>query len=418
VVAVTNGVIEWQFSDPFGGAFLYSAPALGKDGTVYIEDYTGGASEFMAITNSGTNVGVEWSASAGSFFWGSSPIITQDGTVVVGNNDGYLYAFWGGTPPATNAPWPQFLHDNQHTGEQPSPLPSVNDCAAPFVYNGTNNGSNFTFQIVGEPGTNWNVYSSENLSNWTQIGTNISLTLASADELSGTNTFTDTNVSGEAQRFYELSNSNCCSQAIGYVNLNVLPGSNLVANPFYQVDDFVLFNSGQEAPMNTLNALFTLYDPWGSGQSGAEILEWNGQGFTGDTNQGFSGPNWVQGGNMTLLPGNGVFMVNVTDSPFAASFVGLVREEQSFQIRARTNYLSATAPVAGFITNVTAYVPHNGDTVQLWDSTNQMFRSHSYVGSGWTSGTPFLNVGEGFVLITTNNYSWTNSWQHSVCAGP
>jgi hypothetical protein len=268
------------------------------------------------------------------------------------------------------------------------------------------------------------------LSNWTQIASDISLDIATnSTDLSGTNTFTDSSVSGISQRFYQLSNSNCCSRVIGFVNLDIRSGSNLVANPFYQVDDFVLFNSdggatgernpNQNEPMNTLNALFNLYNPWGSAQAGAEILQWNAAGFLGDINIGLSLPEWEQGGNMTLLPGSSFFIVNTNlSTPFTISFVGLVREAQAFQIQTQTNYLSSTAPLSGWITNVTGYVPRNGDTVKLWDSTNQIFVVHSYASGGWTPGTPYLNIGEGFVLITTNNYAWTNSWQRSVCAGP
>jgi hypothetical protein len=121
---------------------------------------------------------------------------------------------------------------------------------------------------------------------------------------------------------------------------------------------------------------------------------------------------------MTLLPGSGVLVSNGTGHSFTASFKELVRNEQIFQISSQTNYLSATSPLAGAMTNVTGYRPLNGGTVQLWSTNSQSYVSHTYSAGTWSSGVPILNVGQGFVLITTNMYIWTNSWQRSVCAGP
>jgi hypothetical protein len=116
---------------------------------------------------------------------------------------------------------------------------------------------------------------------------------------------------------------------------------------------------------------------------------------------------------MTLLPGSSVLVSNGSGNSFTASFVGVLRQEQVFQIQPGTSYLSATLPVAGPITNITGYVPRNWDTIQLWNVTNYV--SHTYYGSNtWSNGVPELAVGQGFVLITTNtnNYTWTNTWQN------
>jgi hypothetical protein len=120
---------------------------------------------------------------------------------------------------------------------------------------------------------------------------------------------------------------------------------------------------------------------------------------------------------MTLLPGTGVLMNNTNTHSFTNTFVGLVRGEQIFQIQQATNhspttnYLSATVPAAGPITTVTAYVPHNGDMIKLWSTTSSNYVSYPYNSGSWTDGTPELGVGQGFLLITTNAYKWTNTWQ-------
>ena len=121
-----------------------------------------------------------------------------------------------------------------------------------------------------------------------------------------------------------------------------------------------------------------------------------------------------------MLPGTSEFM-NTTNAPFSLWFNGLVREQQIFHVdpgtnEYSTNYFSATAPMAGYITNITGYVPQNDDTILLWSNDANDFVSYPYISNAWTSGVPYLSVGEGFVLITSNSHTWTNTWQ--PCPSP
>jgi hypothetical protein len=216
-------------------------------------------------------------------------------------------------------------------------------------------------------------------------------------------------------RFYLLSTNNCCSRVIGFVNLTITPGTNLIANQLCQVDDSILnftIGSGSGgAPMNTLEALFL--DSWGQTQGPTQIFKWSGTNLESDMYLYVTAPYWLDGGEMTLLPGSSEIVSNGTGHSFTASFIGVLREQQVVQIQTKTNYLSAMLPVAGAITNITGYVPNNGDIIQLWNGTNYV--SHTYYSSNtWSNGVPELAVGQGFVLITTNtnNFTWTNTWQN------
>ena len=400
-----DGSTNWVFTGPTQSTS--SSPAIAADGTVYIgcED-----SYLYAVTNGSP----AWAFQTGGPII-SSPAIGTDGTVYVGSGDGYLYAIFGSTSPATNAAWPMFHQNPSHTALQSPPTTPAEDCGAPFVYGGdlATDGSSFSFNILATNAGTWNVFASSNLTNWTQIGSVTNVGDGSGDGIfSGT--FTTNFESAVTNQFYILSSGDCLSNScrslvIGFVNMTVVPGTNLVADKLYQVDDNLPF-----IPMNTLNALFN----WDYKQVPTQIFKWNGRSFDGDSFGGFAYPGWVNGGDMTVVPGSSVLVSNGTGSSFAASFVGLLREQQVFQIQTNTNYLSATLPVAGAVTNVTGYVPYNGDIIRLWNNNSQSFTNYDYISNRWSGGVPTVGVGEGFVLITTNAYTWTNTWQQNFPGCP
>ena len=274
----------------------------------------------------------------------------------------------------------------------------------------------FSFNIVGSSGTAWNVYASTNLSNWTQIGTNLTLP-TNIDSLNGDTNFTDTTVTNVPYRFYQLSNDGCASVIIGFANLSIGPGTNLIADQFWQTDDNVMSNSAIVTPMNSVNDLFGYY--WSPNQNGNDVMVWNGQSF--DIVSFFKSHSeifWFDtdgnsvAGDDLVLPGSSVLISNA-NSAFTNTFYGLVREQHVVQVPPGTNYLSSTVPVAGAITNITGYVPHNGDVVQLWNTISNLLQAYTNDGITWLpSNPPPVSVGEGFVLITTNAYTWTNTWPH------
>jgi hypothetical protein len=347
--------------------------------------------------------------------------ILPDGSVVFGSEDGNLYCLWGTAPLQTNAPWPMFQQSPGHNAQQPPTdfTNSITYNGAPFVFNGFYTGDKFGFSMTGVPGSsNWNVYASTNLAetNWTLLASNLTM-----NATTGNNSFIDSSVGTASNKFYVVSRTNSTSQTIGFYNQIIAPGTNLVADQLYQVDDNILFaefNRGTMHPMNTLNALFSVSNAWGSAQNGTEIFKWTGTGFVGDTNKVLLGvPTWVGSGDLTLLPGSSVMIINTNTQSFTNVYVGLVRGEQIFQIQQATNhspttnYLSATVPAAGYITDVTSYLPHNGDTIKLWSTSSSNYVSYPYNSGSWTDGTPELGVGQGFLLITTNAYTWTNTWE-------
>ena len=109
-----DGTQKWGF--PTGG-FVFSSPAIGTDGTVYVGSSDG---YLYAINPDGTQ---KWAFTTGDFV-SSPPAIGADGTLYVGSNDDNLYAINGSSGGlSSDAPWPMFHRDLQHTGQANCPLP-------------------------------------------------------------------------------------------------------------------------------------------------------------------------------------------------------------------------------------------------------------------------------------------------------
>jgi len=73
----------WSFR--FGGSDVYSSPAVGNDGTIYVgsDDY-----KLYAINPDGSK---KWAYDTGEWVM-SSPAIGSDGTIYVGSFSGHLHA--------------------------------------------------------------------------------------------------------------------------------------------------------------------------------------------------------------------------------------------------------------------------------------------------------------------------------------
>jgi outer membrane protein assembly factor BamB len=414
------GVTNW-FTNTSAGTVI-SSPAVGETALYF------GSTNGLFIALNPSNQAIIWSYTNTQPII-SSPMICPDGSVIYGCEDGFLYCFWGSSLPAgANAPWPTFHGNNQRTGLQPGTNTLATNNGAPFVCDATNNGDgNFTFEIIGSTNGTWTVYSSTNLSNWTRFMTNVTLHAPSGNPTApGSNTITDSGVLNVPQKFYQLSNSACCSRAIGFTSLMIQRGTNLVANQLCQVDDSIMvYFAASGYPMNTLNTIFNLY-LWATNMGSTDMYKWNGNGFDEQINYSSGGqPSWIeavgssQSGDMTMLPGTSVILYNPSSESYPIWFTGLVRNQQVFSLEKGTNYLSATAPIAGSITTITGYVPHNGDVVKLWNTTTSNYVSHTYTSNSWgTNGVPMLSVGQGFVLVSSNAYVWTNTWKTGVCGPP
>jgi hypothetical protein len=100
-----TGLKKWEF---LTGDKAAGSPAIGADGTVYV----GSVDKRIYALDGATGL-KKWELLTGGEVW-SSPAIGVDGTLYVGSDDGNLYALYVGTPLA-NSPWPMRGRNARHT---------------------------------------------------------------------------------------------------------------------------------------------------------------------------------------------------------------------------------------------------------------------------------------------------------------
>jgi outer membrane protein assembly factor BamB len=93
-----NGTVKWKVDS--GGRITSSTPCISADGTIYFGNTEGG--EFVAVNNNGT---VKWRKPIGGNIW-SAAAIGEDGTIYIGDgeDEGNIYAFGSLHPDAPTAP--------------------------------------------------------------------------------------------------------------------------------------------------------------------------------------------------------------------------------------------------------------------------------------------------------------------------
>jgi outer membrane protein assembly factor BamB len=97
----------WEFET---GDDVYSSPAIGSDGTVYV----GSVNRKLYAINGKSGVKL-WEFEMGGAVY-SSPAIGSDGTVYVGSRDNKLYAIKTDSKGPAKSAWPMRGQNARHTG--------------------------------------------------------------------------------------------------------------------------------------------------------------------------------------------------------------------------------------------------------------------------------------------------------------
>jgi hypothetical protein len=235
-------------------------------------------------------------------------------------------------------------------------------------------------------------------------------------------------VSAMAQNVYSVN-------AVGYINVTLYPGYNLVTCPLIC------------SPDNTIGTLFN--NSTGAYQSGTHhgtvYAYQNGVGFTAsDTANTASGgtAGWAGNGTITINPGQAVFFYNnvnlKTGTNMVATFVGTVPQNSTALSTQLPNGLTNTlvqgynlvgsiVPASGdIVTNSITLLPgENLDYVYVYDpTTNSVGQQGGYitqgemqfVGGAWTVDPILANVYEGFWFH--HHLAAPNVWVENFSVNP
>jgi hypothetical protein len=186
---------------------------------------------------------------------------------------------------------------------------------------------------------------------------------------------------------------------VGYYNVTVQPSPS----------QFKMIANQLNTTNNTLNGLISGVPP------GTVFLNWNGTGFTpheyiDDTDK------WDP--NMTLNPGEGGFIRNVTGSPMTITFVGEVPQGSlTNPIPANTSIEASVVPQAGAVSSVLGLPVVDSEVILKWKTTaGGGYTPYEHVGGGeWDPSEPAVEVGESF--FTTKSGPAQN-WVRNFTVAP
>jgi len=200
--------------------------------------------------------------------------------------------------------------------------------------------------------------------------------------------------------------------AVGYVNVTLKKGYNLIANP--------LNNGG--------NTLAEILPPTTPLPDDTFIVTWDSAGGTigapaADLPTFFPGAGWEPAGP-ALPPGKAFFMYIADTAPtntYTVTFVGEVPQgnlSTPVAIGSRYSALASQVPQAGKVTTDLGLQPSNDDTLLLWDKNAGGFGTTLYqyaTDVGWNDGQnvvePTVGVGDGFFLFRVGGpTAWTRTF--------
>jgi len=175
--------------------------------------------------------------------------------------------------------------------------------------------------------------------------------------------------------------------AVGYVNVGLLQGFNLISNPLNTT------NNSLESLFPSVPDFTTFYKWDENAQTFSQIATY----FFG-----WDHPEYV------LNPGEGAFLE--VPSPVTITFVGEVLQGNlTNQIPSNFSIKSSKVPQSGLITTDLGLVANDFDTLYRWNPAAQGYTSiHTYF-FGWDS-EPTIAVGEAFFFQTTTANSWNRTF--------
>jgi len=192
--------------------------------------------------------------------------------------------------------------------------------------------------------------------------------------------------------------------AVGYINVTVQPGYNIVSCPLIA------------SPDNTLNTLLpqtaNVYKKW---------QFWTfapSKGYTEEVGQASA---WSAGGTNTLNPGQAAWLFNPGTSPSNITFVGTVPTSNTTDLRPTSfNLVASALPVSGVISNSANLMGYTGAAKkdQFWEfvpGTGGGFKESIFQAGAWSGAAGDATqstVGGGFFYFNAQatDTLWTQTF--------
>jgi hypothetical protein len=195
---------------------------------------------------------------------------------------------------------------------------------------------------------------------------------------------------------------------VGYVNLNLSEGFNLVATP--------LDYDGTGTNSSVTNIYGASLPP------SSQIYVFGGSSYTVATyaiNKAGTATNWTA--NPSINPGLG-YWVSIPSGAFGGStsnitVVGTVLQgslKNPAITGAGYTIVGSQVPVAGGITTSLNYFPSPSDQIYAYNGTGYNVYTYAINKAGtatnWAPSIPSINVGQGFWLNSATGAAWTNNF--------
>ncbi len=184
------------------------------------------------------------------------------------------------------------------------------------------------------------------------------------------------------------------SNVVGYVNLDLVPGWNMIANPL-------------DAGVNTLNALMA------GVPDGSQAAKFQNGAWTEVSSFDELFGTWSV--DYTINPGEGLFVL--VDSPCTITFVGEVKAgNHSVALPAGWSMVGSPIPVAGTLAGVGLVSPavSDGDQLFAWSSAAQRYLEGNMFDElfgDWSDPEAEIQVGQAFLLNKSDDTTWTRTFE-------
>lgn len=184
------------------------------------------------------------------------------------------------------------------------------------------------------------------------------------------------------------------SNVVGYVNLDLVAGWNMVANPL-------------DAGVNTLNTLMQ------GVPDGSQAAKFQNGAWTEVSAYDELFGEWEI--DYTINPGEG-FFINLPEA-YTVTFVGEVKAgEHSVALPAGWSMVGSPTPVAGTLADIGLVSPavSDGDQMFAWSSAAQRYLEGNMFDElfgDWSDPEAQIQVGQAFLLNKNDSTTWTRNFE-------